>query len=162
MRNHTACWFNILSCTVLALLLCSVALLVVPQLYYLYYRSILPGLPAQWVPPGNLSGNTLWRYLLLPAGDNTTHHAKGVTVWIATDTNSCFLISSETCLAHLGALRLKAPRVLGIQSLAQPVMNSNANLPFAVVRYFHLDHCRWYERCRSSAICRTKICSKTY
>ena len=83
MRNHTARWFNILSCTVLALLLCSVALLVVPQLYYLYYRSILPGLPAQWVPPGNLSGNTLWRYLLLPAGDNTTHHAKGVTVWIS-------------------------------------------------------------------------------
>ncbi len=74
-------WFVIMSCIALALLLCAVALLLVPQLHYQYYRTFMPDLPLQWVPLGDLSVNTLWRYLLLPADDNTTHHAKGVTVW---------------------------------------------------------------------------------
>jgi len=55
---------------------------VVPQLHYLYYRSILPGLPAQWAPAGDLSIDSLRRYLLLSAEDSTSYHAQGVTVWV--------------------------------------------------------------------------------
>jgi len=75
-------WLTVLSCICLALLICAIALAIVPQLHYFYYRMIIPDLPAQWVPVGDLSWDTLLRYFLLRADDNTTVHAKGITVWI--------------------------------------------------------------------------------
>jgi len=54
-HKHVARRFIIFSCAVIALLLCAIALALVPQLHYLYYRSIIPGLPAQIVPAGDLS-----------------------------------------------------------------------------------------------------------
>jgi len=75
-------WQMVLSCMCLALLLCAIALAIVPQLHYLYYRLIIPDLPAQWVPVGDLSWDTLLRYFLLRADDSTTVHAKGITVWM--------------------------------------------------------------------------------
>lgn len=75
-------WLVMLGCTVIALVLCAIALAVVPQLHYVYYRWILPDLPAQWVPLGDLSATRLWQYFLLPADGNTTDHAKGATVWV--------------------------------------------------------------------------------
>ena len=75
-------WLVVLSCIVLALLLCAVALVLVPQLHYQYYRWIIPGLPAQWVPFGELSPPKLEQYIFLPADGNTTDHAKGGAVWI--------------------------------------------------------------------------------
>lgn len=77
-------WLMVLMCTVFALLLCAIALALVPQLYYLYYRWIIPGLPAQWVPVGDLSLTRLWQYFLLSADGTTTDHAKGSTVWLCT------------------------------------------------------------------------------
>jgi len=82
LRKNLARWVLILISIVLALLLCAIALLVVPQLHYQYYRLILSDLPAQWVPLGDLSGATLWQYLLLSADATTTVHAKGATVWV--------------------------------------------------------------------------------
>jgi len=82
LRHNAPRWLIILSCTVLALLLCALALALVPQIHYLYYRLILPGLPAQWVPLGNLSLTRLTQYLLLPADSTTTVHANGATVWV--------------------------------------------------------------------------------
>lgn len=82
IRKHVARWFIILSCTVTALLLCAIALLLVPQLHYLYYRLIIPGLPAQIVPAGDLSLSQLWQYFMLAADANTSVHASGATVWI--------------------------------------------------------------------------------
>jgi len=82
MNKYAPRWIVILSCTALALVLCAIALAVVPQLHYLYYRSILPGLPAQWVQAGDLSIDSLRRYLLLSAEDSTSYHAQGVTVWV--------------------------------------------------------------------------------
>lgn len=80
--KYLARWQLILGCLSLALLLCGIALAIVPQLHYLYYRLIIPDLPAQWVPAGDLSLDMLSRYFLLRADDNTTTHAKGVTVWV--------------------------------------------------------------------------------
>jgi len=81
-HKHAARWYIVLSCTVTTLLLCAIALALVPQLHYLYYRLIIPGLPAQIVPAGDLSVSQLWQYLVLPAHANTSVHASGVTVWI--------------------------------------------------------------------------------
>lgn len=81
-HKHIARWMIILCCTVLALLMCAIAIALVPQLHYLYYRMIIPGLPAQIVPIGDLSVSKLWQYLVLPADANTSIHAKGVTVWV--------------------------------------------------------------------------------
>ena len=75
-------WTVVLAAMVLALFLCAIALLLVPQLHYQYYRLIIPDLPVQWVPLGDLSGKVLWQYLLLSADATTTIHAKGATVWI--------------------------------------------------------------------------------
>jgi len=75
-------WFTMLCCMVLSLLLCAIALALVPQLHYLYYRTIIPGLPAQIVPAGDLSAAQLWQYLVLAADANTSIHANGVTVWV--------------------------------------------------------------------------------
>ena len=75
-------WLVISLCTLLALLYCAVAFVLVPQLHYQYYRWIIPGLPAQWVPLGELSAAKLWQYFLLPADGNTTDHAKGGSMWI--------------------------------------------------------------------------------
>jgi len=82
LQKKLAHWVVILISIVLALLLCAIALLVVPQLHYQYYRLILPDLPMQWVPLGDLSSATLWQYLLLSADATTTVHAKGATVWV--------------------------------------------------------------------------------
>ena len=80
--KYLARWQLVLSCICLALLLCAIALAIVPQFHYLYYRTIIPDLPAQWVPLGDLSLDTFRRYFLLRADDNTTFHAKGVAVWV--------------------------------------------------------------------------------
>ena len=71
-----------LSCVVLTLLLCAIALALVPQIHYFYYRMIIAGLPAQIVPVGDLSATQLWQYLVLSAEANTSVHATGVAVWI--------------------------------------------------------------------------------
>ena len=81
-QRHLARWVLIFISIVLALFICAIALLLVPQLHYQYYRLIIPDLPLQWVPLGDLSGKTLWQYLLLSAEATTTVHAKGATVWI--------------------------------------------------------------------------------
>ncbi len=81
-NKHVARWVTILCCTFLALLFCAIAIALVPQLHYLYYRMIIPGLPAQIVPIGDLSLSKLWQYLVLPADANTSIHAKGVAVWV--------------------------------------------------------------------------------
>jgi len=80
--KYLARWQLTLSCIALALLLSAIALAIVPQLHYLYYQLIIPDLPAQWVPIGDLSLDRLLRYFLLRADDITTVHAKGVTVWV--------------------------------------------------------------------------------
>ncbi len=82
LHKHVARWFMIVCCIVLALIQCAIALALVPQLHYLYYRMIIPGLPAQIVPVGDLSLAQLWQYMVLAADANTSVHASGVTVWI--------------------------------------------------------------------------------
>ena len=81
LRRYLPRRLVVVCCTILALLLCAVALALVPQIHYVYYRFILPDLSRQWVPLGDLSAGTLWRYVLLTADDNTTHHANGFVVW---------------------------------------------------------------------------------
>lgn len=51
-----------------------------PQLYYTYYRAIIPGLPSQWVIP--------WPDVLEPlalltftAGDSLSAHGRGILGW---------------------------------------------------------------------------------
>lgn len=83
VRNHLSRWITIVSCIAVALLLCALALAVVPQLFYQYSRLIIPGLPLQWVPIGDLSLSTLQKYLLLPADCTTSELATGVCVWIS-------------------------------------------------------------------------------
>ncbi|KAJ55495.1 hypothetical protein ACMU_12440 [Actibacterium mucosum KCTC 23349] len=53
-----------------------------PQGYYQYYRSIIDGLPAQWVvgaPPGL---GTLWALLSFRGPDTLSAHSLGVMGWI--------------------------------------------------------------------------------
>lgn len=80
--NSLPRWLIVSICVASALILSAVGLALVPQLHYLYYRQIIPDLPAQWVPIGDLSRQKLVQYFLLTADGTTTDHAKGVTVWI--------------------------------------------------------------------------------
>ena len=86
-------WILVLMSAVLGMFLCGIALLLVPQIHYQYYRLILPDLPLQWVPLGDLSWETLQRYLLLSADAPTTVHAKGGTVWVCVC--ACVLVAFE-------------------------------------------------------------------
>ena len=86
-------WIVVLVSAVLGMFLCGIALLFVPQIHYQYYRLILPDLPLQWVPLGDLSWATLQRYLLLSADATTTVHAKGTTVWVCVC--ACVLVAFE-------------------------------------------------------------------
>jgi len=82
LRANLPRWAVISGCGVLALVLCAMGLAVVPQIHYQYFRLIISGLPAQWVPMGDLSAARLSNYFFLPASGHTTDHAKGITVWI--------------------------------------------------------------------------------
>ena len=82
-RKHLSRWITIVFCVAVALLLCALALAVVPQMFYQYFRLIIPGLPLQWVPFGDLSLSTLQKYVLLSADCTTSEHATGVCVWIS-------------------------------------------------------------------------------
>lgn len=53
-----------------------------PQVYYTYYRAIIPGLPLQWVI-GQLPGvEETARLLLFMARDTLSDHGKGVMGWV--------------------------------------------------------------------------------
>lgn len=52
-----------------------------PQVYYTYYRLILPGLPLQWVigpMPSLIDAGNL---LLFSAGENLSAHGRGILGW---------------------------------------------------------------------------------
>ena len=94
-------WLLVLSCSVLGFILCAAGLFLVPQLHYQYYRWIIPGLPAQWVPFGELSSTQIWQYFLLSSDGNTTDHAKGGSIWICDFARA--LIAFKTSQPESGA-----------------------------------------------------------
>lgn len=51
-----------------------------PQVYYTYYRAIIPGLPAQWVIQTLDPGETI-RLLTFRDGTSLSAHGRGVLGW---------------------------------------------------------------------------------
>ncbi|MEO1551397.1 MAG: hypothetical protein AAFR93_13370 [Pseudomonadota bacterium] len=52
-----------------------------PQIYYAYYRAIIPDLPAQWVifPPPGLG--EIWRLATFTDATSLSAHGRGLLIW---------------------------------------------------------------------------------
>ncbi len=53
-----------------------------PQLFYAYYRTIIPGLPEQWVLRGGAQLDRLASAISLQAGDSIAAHTAGGLFWL--------------------------------------------------------------------------------
>lgn len=55
---------------------------VVPQIYYLYYRQIISGLPDQWVVQSILLPNQMGDLFVLDVSDSLADHYTGLVLWL--------------------------------------------------------------------------------
>ena len=53
-----------------------------PQLFYAYYRAVIPGLPEQWVLRGGAQLDRLASAISLQAGDSIAAHTAGALFWL--------------------------------------------------------------------------------
>ncbi len=87
LHRLTAAWGIPAAMVVLADLLVSLVLLALavglsPQLYYAYYRAIIPGLPDQWVVRQWFDWQTMQRAAALPPDASLSEHLTGITFWV--------------------------------------------------------------------------------
>ncbi len=65
-----------------SLVLLALAVGLAPQLYYAYYRIVIPGLPAQWVVREWFDWQTLLRVAALSPDASLSDHLTGITFWV--------------------------------------------------------------------------------
>ena len=65
-------------------------------MFYAYYQTVIPGLPAQWVVQGLLPLNDYLTLLTLPPDATLASHAAGLTGW---------MLLCNKCIQWLNILR---------------------------------------------------------
>jgi len=89
--------------------LMAIALGLSPQIYYSYYRLVVPGLPAQWQLRGWATVESLLRQASLAPDASLAHHLVGLTLWSLLIMTGWFFV-----LAHPQVRRRVSSRLAGL------------------------------------------------